>query len=383
MSRVSRIVLVLVAAIGAPIAAQAPAAPSGRWPEARAAEWYRAQPWLVGCNFTPANAINQLEMWQADTFDPARIDRELGWAEGLGFNTMRVFLHDLLWEQDADGFLKRIDQFLAIADKHKIGRCSCCSTGAGTRIPKLGQAARAEAGRAQLRLGAEPRRRAALAGPVAARRGWRTTSRASSARFERSTACSPGTSGTSRTTPTAAATGTSEPGQQAAARAGAAAEGLRLGASRQADAAADERRLARRLVDRREDVGHGSGPAREVRRDQLPQLRRGAGAREADRLADGATAGRSSAPSTWPAAPAARSTRSCRYLKKQRIAAYNWGFVAGKTQTRSTVGLVAEAVHRREPEVWFHDIFRGDGTPYRADEIDLLKKMTAAHRKAA
>jgi len=104
MSRVSRFVLVLVAALGAPIAAQAPVAPSGRWPEARAAEWYRAQPWLVGANYTPANAINQLEMWQADTFDPARIDRELGWAEAIGMNTMRVFLHDLVWQQDPAGY---------------------------------------------------------------------------------------------------------------------------------------------------------------------------------------------------------------------------------------------------------------------------------------
>ena len=43
------------------------------------------QPWLVGCNFSPSTAINQLEMWQADSWDPATIDRELGWAEGLRF----------------------------------------------------------------------------------------------------------------------------------------------------------------------------------------------------------------------------------------------------------------------------------------------------------
>jgi hypothetical protein len=59
-------------------------------------------------------------MWQADSFDPKRIDLELGWAEGLGMNTMRVFLHDLLWQQDAEGFKRRLDQFLTIAAKHKI-----------------------------------------------------------------------------------------------------------------------------------------------------------------------------------------------------------------------------------------------------------------------
>src|SRR5688572_21136855 len=82
----------------APLAtsAQASTAATGRWTEARAQQWYSAQPWLVGANYNPASAINQLEMWQADTFDPKAIDRELGWAAGIGMNTMRVFLHDLL-----------------------------------------------------------------------------------------------------------------------------------------------------------------------------------------------------------------------------------------------------------------------------------------------
>ena len=73
-----------------------------RWTEDAANKWYAKQPWLVGANYTPASAINQLEMWQADTFDIAQIDRELGWARAIGMNTMRVFLHDLLWQQVAD-----------------------------------------------------------------------------------------------------------------------------------------------------------------------------------------------------------------------------------------------------------------------------------------
>jgi glycosyl hydrolase family 10 len=92
-----------------------------RWSSEQANDWQSKTPWLVGSNFTPSTAINQLEMWQADTFDAATIDRELGWADGLGFNSMRVFLHHLPYEQDPDGFLKRIDQFLSIADKHHIG----------------------------------------------------------------------------------------------------------------------------------------------------------------------------------------------------------------------------------------------------------------------
>jgi len=91
-----------------------------RWTNADAKSWSSHQPWLTGGNFLPSNAINQLEMWQADTFDPTTIDRELGWAEGIGMKTMRVFLHDLLWKQDAPGMQKRMDVFLTIAAKHHI-----------------------------------------------------------------------------------------------------------------------------------------------------------------------------------------------------------------------------------------------------------------------
>lgn len=91
-----------------------------RWSEQKANDWYAKQPWLVGSDYIPSYAINQLEMWQADTFDPKRIDQELGWAQSLGFTTMRVFLHDLLWEQDAEGFKSRINTFLEICAKHHI-----------------------------------------------------------------------------------------------------------------------------------------------------------------------------------------------------------------------------------------------------------------------
>lgn len=86
-----------------------------RWTVEKAWQWYTERPWVVGCNFIPSNAINQLEMWQADTFDPQTIRRELGWAASLGFNTVRVYLHDLLWEDDADGLKRRLDEYLTIA----------------------------------------------------------------------------------------------------------------------------------------------------------------------------------------------------------------------------------------------------------------------------
>jgi hypothetical protein len=95
-------------------------ASAGRWDTAKARAWQDSHGWLVGCNFTPSNAVNQLEMWQADTFDPATIDRELGLLAGLGMNAVRVFLHDLVWTQDAKGFLGRIDQFLGLAERRGI-----------------------------------------------------------------------------------------------------------------------------------------------------------------------------------------------------------------------------------------------------------------------
>jgi hypothetical protein len=90
------------------------------WSVQQANEWYSKHEWICGANFLPSNAINQLEMWQAETFDPVTIDRELGWAKGIGMNTMRVFLHSVVWKQDREGFKKRIDRFLSIADKHGI-----------------------------------------------------------------------------------------------------------------------------------------------------------------------------------------------------------------------------------------------------------------------
>ena len=91
-----------------------------QWPSEKAWNWYNQYDWLAGTNFNPSTAINQLEMWQSDSFDPETIDRELKWSADLGFNMHRVFLHNLVWQQDAEGFLERINEFLALADKHNI-----------------------------------------------------------------------------------------------------------------------------------------------------------------------------------------------------------------------------------------------------------------------
>ena len=112
----------LVLAIPTPaLSAPAVAAEANqRWSEARAKAWYQHQPWLTGANYAPATAINQLDMWQEESFDPAQIDRELGWARQFGMNTMRVYLHDLAYSQDPHGFKRRVDRFLDIAERHGI-----------------------------------------------------------------------------------------------------------------------------------------------------------------------------------------------------------------------------------------------------------------------
>ena len=129
----------LLLLVGCSTALRKTAEPREQWTREQANHWQAKQRWLVGCNFTPSSAINQLEMWQADTWDPATIDRELGWAQDLGFTSVRVFLHNLLWDQDRDGFLKRLDQFLASADKHRIEVMFVIFDGVWDPFPRTGK----------------------------------------------------------------------------------------------------------------------------------------------------------------------------------------------------------------------------------------------------
>lgn len=110
-----------------------------RWTPGEANAWYMKQPWLVGCNFSPSTAINQLEMWQGETWDAQTIDRELGWAHDLGFTSVRVFLHDLVWKHDRNGLLRRMEQFLAMADKQRIGVMFVLFDGVWDPFPKAGK----------------------------------------------------------------------------------------------------------------------------------------------------------------------------------------------------------------------------------------------------
>jgi hypothetical protein len=119
-------------------APRASAEPS-RWSPDRANTWYQAQGWPVGANFITSNAINQLEMFQPGTYDPRRIDTELGWARFHGLNSVRVFLHDQLWAQDSRGFQTRLAQFVGIAARHRIKPLFVLFDSCWDPSPKLGR----------------------------------------------------------------------------------------------------------------------------------------------------------------------------------------------------------------------------------------------------
>lgn len=109
-----------------------------RWTAEQAWNWHAARPWITGCNFLPSHASNQLEMWQQDTFDPETLDRELGWLAGYGLNTVRVFLHDLLWKKDSRAFLARMEHFLTIAHRHGISVLPVFFDSCWHPFPRLG-----------------------------------------------------------------------------------------------------------------------------------------------------------------------------------------------------------------------------------------------------
>lgn len=350
----------------------AAAAPRDRWAETQANVWYEQQPWLVGSNYMPAYAINQLEMWQADTFNPARIDKELGWAQKLGMNTMRVFLHDLLWEQDAAGFQKRIDTFLKICAKHHIRPIFVIFDSCWDPFPHLGK------------------QKAPT--PGVHNSGW---------------VQSPG------------AKALEDPSQLP--RLEAYVKGL-IGAF-----ADDKRILAWDLWNEPDNPNSSSYGKLEPKNKtelvlaMLPKVflwAREAGASQP--LTSGLWQGNWSSPDRMSpmsraqlelsdvtsfhnyALPArfeqrvlslrqyhrpeicteymARPTGSTfagilPIAKKYNVAVYNWGFVAGKTQTYLPWDSWQHPYTDRQPAVWFHDIFHTDGKPYRPQETKLIRHL--------
>lgn len=368
--RISAGLLFLIFLTAAPMIANAE---SSRWTEAQANAWYAKQPWPVGSNYLPTDAINQLEMWQADTFNPKEIDLELGWAESIGMNTMRVFLHDLLWQQDEAGFKKRIDTFLAIAAKHHIKPVFVLFDSCWDPNPKLGPQHPPipgvhnsgwvqGPGRAMADPAEYPRLKTYVHGVVAA-----------FANDDRILAWDvwnePGnTNGGSY--------GKLDPPNKeelvlkllpqvfAWVRSANPSQPLTSGIWGSEDWSSIGKMTPIEQVQFKEsDIisfhNYGWPEVYERKVHELEQYHRPIICTEY--MARGAG---STFDTILPIA------------EKNRVGAINWGFVAGKSQTYLPWDSWRHPYILDEPTVWFHDVFHADGTPYRARETEIIRDLT-------
>ena len=365
-------IVLAIALLSTSVHAQTP-----RWSEQKANEWYAQQPWLVGSNYIPKSAINELEMWQESTFDPAQIDKELGWAEAMGMNTMRVFLHDLLWQQDAPGFRKRIDQFLTIASRHHIRPLLVLFDSCWDPLPQLGPqhaptpgvhnsgwvqspGAKALADPSQY-----PRLKEYVQGVVGAFAkddrilGWDVWNE-------------PGSDQTSNYPKTEL--NNKDKVARVAALLPQAFEWARemkpmrplTSGVYEVDTAKDENALEEieRIQVRESDIitfHNYSWPEdfkSEVvwlRRFHRPVICTEYMARSVGSTFD----------TVLPIA------------KQEHVGAINWGFVAGKTQTYYPWESWEHPYIKNQPPVWFHEVLHSDGKPYRQAEVDLIRQLTA------
>jgi hypothetical protein len=359
----------------------ASAAPVERWSQSKANAWYARQPWLVGANYNPASAINQLEMWQAASFDPKQIDKELGWAEAIGMNTMRVFLHDLLWQQDAAGFRRRIEEFLTIAAKHKIRPMFVLFDSVWDPSPKLGRqrepkpgvhnsgwvqgpGAKALQDPAQL-----PRLQAYVTGVVGAFANdqrilawdiWNEPDNLNGSSY-----------------------GKFEPPNKVElvlamlpkafewARAASPSQPLTAGVW-QGDWSTHEKMspIARLQIELSDVTSfHSYDDAAEFEKRVKWLQRYGRPLLCTEYMARG---NKSTFEDILPVA------------SRYNVAAINWGLVVGKTQTHLPWDSWQKPYVDREPAVWHHEVFHPDGRPYRQQEVDVIRKLTEqARRKSA
>jgi hypothetical protein len=355
---------------------------AGRWTEQQAKDWYAKQPWLVGANYVPATAINELEMWQATTFDPKRIDLELGWAEGIGMNTMRVFLHDLLWEQDSAAFRKRIDAFLDIANRHHIRPMFVLFDSVWDPNPKLGpqhapvpgvhnSGWMQSPGRKALEDPAQhPRLEAYVKGVVGAFANdprvlawdiWNEPDNTNGGSY-----------------------GKQEPANKVElvlgllpkafewARAAHPRQPLTSGVW-QGDWSSQEQlsKMAKIQLDFSDVTSfHNYDPPAEFEKRVKWLEQYGRPLICTEYMARG---NNSTFQGILPIA------------KEYKVGAINWGLVAGKAQTFLPWDSWQKPYVNREPAVWFHEVFRTDGTPYRPEEVEFIRQMKGAkaRRKAA
>ena len=349
---------------------------TARWSEQKANTWYDHQPWLIGSNYIPKSAINELEMWQEATFDPVLIDRELGWAEAMGMNTMRVFLHDLLWQQDAPGFRKRIDQFLDIASRHRIRPLFVLFDSCWDPLPQLGPQhppipgvhnsgwVQSPGAHALDDPSQYPRLKEYVQGVVGAFAkddrilGWDVWNE-------------PG-SDTTGSYPKeelkmdikVARVKALLPEAFAWAREMNPTQPLTSGVY-EVDTSFDESAVdeLERIQLRESDIitfHNYSWP--ESFKSEIEWLRR------FHRPVICTEYMARSVGSTFDAIlPIAR---------QERVGAINWGFVAGKTQTYYPWESWQHPYILSQPPVWFHEVLRSDGTPYRQAEVDLIRQLT-------
>ncbi len=377
MTRTFAIAVLLAWSAGA--AAQTPA-PAGRWPETKAAAWYAQQPWLVGSNYIPASAINELEMWQAESFDTQSIDKELGLAEGLGMTTMRVFLHDLVWQQDPAGYRQRIDQFLAIASKHHIRPLFVLFDSCWDPHPALGKQRAPTPGvhnsgwmqspgaNALQDKTTYPRLEAYVKGVVGAFGkdprvlGWDVwnepdnTNGGAYAKQEPPNKVDLVLALLPQVFQWARAAGVEQP----------LTSGVWKGDWSSDDKLSPMERIQLEYSDIISFHNYDNGPEFEKRILWLQRLHRPIVCTEYMARGNGST-----------------FQGSLPIAKKYNVGAINWGFVAGKTQTYLPWDSWQKPYVDREPTVWFHEVFKQDLTPYKQDEVDLIRSLTGVKASAS
>jgi hypothetical protein len=355
----------------------APPVRTAPWPSEQARRWGERHPWLVGCNYVPSTAVNQLEMWQADTFDPVTIDRELGWAQHLGFNSVRVFLHHLLWERDPAGFLKRMEQFLDIANRHEIGVIFVLLDAVWDPFPHLGKQHAPVPGLHNsgwvqspgLVILKNPDRHEELRGYITGVidhfrldgrvQAWDLFNEPDN--------------------PNRSSYGRLEPANKAElalillrkeftwARSVRPSQPLTAGVWAGDLSTPEKLSTINRFMLEQSDVisFHNYKPLPDLERD-VEALQR---------------YGRPILCTEYMARPVgSRFDPVLGYLHSRHIGAYNWGFVAGRTQTIYPWDSW-QRPYPGEPVVWFHDIFRADGSAYDPAEISYIRGVTGAGRE--
>jgi hypothetical protein len=347
-------------------------AQSQRWSEQAAKDWYAQQPWLVGSNYIPSDAINELEMWQPSTFDPKRIDLELSWAESIGLNTMRVFLHDLPWKQDPEGFRKRIDTFLTIAQKHKIRPIFVLFDSVWDPNPKLGPQhaptpgvhnsgwVQSPGAKALSDPSEYPRLEAYVKGVVGAfgkdKRvlAWDLWNEPDNTNDPNYSSGEPRNKVElvlgllPRVYEWARAAGATQP----------LTSGVWNGDWDSPEKLSPMEKIQLQLSDVVSFHSYEKPDMFEKRVLSLQQYGRPIICTEYMARGNGSTF-----EGTLPIA------------KKYHVAAINWGLVAGKTQTYLPWDSWQKPYTDRQPSVWFHEIFRQDGKPYRQEEADFIRSM--------